>query len=209
MQVEQNNSKENQENKTISLVKKLSFLWVILGAALIHFLIKKVGFVETKEGIYIFLLWFGATVIIVRFIAYNFTSSYRGRWNDYNNSELDISENDKKVIQKRLDVEKNGIVGVAEVIRVSSVGFGGCPTVVFYIIEYSFTDKSGKKFIILKKYCESLVQNCLKVGDKLEIMYKEFNPSDSIMVYESADKVSWYKLQKKYKIKIITNNANN
>lgn len=208
MQVKKNNSEKNQENKPRSLIKKLSFLWVLLGAVLIHFWINHLGLKDGDRYGYIIILWLAATAISFNMILYSFSKGYKDGWNDFNNGEFDIDAITGKKTDKRIYIENNGVLTEAVVEKISNRVFRSIVIRVIYcMITYSFFDKKGNKVIKIKKYNDQGLQNIPKIGDKIKIIYDESNPSDSVIFHEEINpKVKWYQQkQKKFTITIINN----
>lgn len=206
--IRKDNSENNQENKPRSLAKKLSFLWVILGAALIHFWINNLGLKDGDRFGYIIILWLAAVAISFNMILYSFSKGYKDGWDDFGKGEFDIVALSGKKTDKRIRIEKNGILTNALVEKVSShVLRSTIVRVVYCMITYSFSDKNGNKLIITKKYNDQFLQNIPKTGDQIRVIYDESNPSDSVIFHEEKNpKVKWYQQQqKKFTITILNN----
>jgi hypothetical protein len=190
-----------QNRSEIFLVRFFKFLLTILVAGLVHFLIKKMGLESFNEAYSILLLWMFSLLV-----AFCFLAGDSAKFTEVNSSESDFSPFPYKPTQKRINLEKIGIVGVGTVEDVLKISIGaGRPTMYRYMIKYSFSN-NGKEFVIRKRYFEELLQEIPKIGDKIKIMYDRHNPNDSIIVHQEADKVKWYQLQRKFKLEIINTN---
>jgi len=202
--IRKDSSENNQEKKSRSLTKKLSFLWVIIVAALIHVIIKNIGIDYSLERSAIFILWFISIFVLLILI-----SKETAAQKDFRLSESDFSSLLHKPSKNRIYLEQKGINSTAIVTSITKTSVGGtAPLTYNYIITYWF-NVGENKFTNKKRYFEEIIQNIPNLDDKVEILYDKLDPNNSIIVHEAADKVSWHKLQKKYKIKIITNNTNN
>ncbi len=203
MQIEKNNSENNQENKPRSLVKKLSFLWVFLVAIAIHIIIKNIGMDYSLERSAIFFLWLISIFVLLILISKESIAQ-----KDFRLSESDLSGLLHKPSKNRIYLEQKGVKSTAIITSITKTSVGGtAPLIYNYVITYCF-NIGENKFSNKKRYFEEAIQNIPNLDDKVEILYDKLDPRKSIIVHEPADKVSWCKLQKKYKIKIITNTNN-
>lgn len=214
-----NNSKikmsEQEKLSKISkknILKKFSFLIVIIIAGLVHLLIKKIGFDSSIETAAIFILW-AVSILTASFCAlYSFDKKYREKCDTFGKAELDVISYNENPTEKRIYLERSGKSALAsvegvDIHRMASSGGG----FVIFVVKYCFCDKNNRTFSGIKQFYDStynFVPSVPKSNDKIKILYDESNPNDSIIVHEKADKVKWYQLQKKYKIKIITNTKN-
>ena len=202
MQVEQNNSKENQENKTRSLVKKLSFLWVILGAASIHLIIKIIDLGDYYEMPILITIWaFVVTGIIGALLS---LLPHNKKWDEMlKNSELHVIETSSRTAKENEEyLLKKGVVATADVgdVMVKNVYNSSICGAVLINYYNPILQKN-----VIKKFFEIDLKNIPKIGDKIEILYEKNHPENSMILCEKPSSAPWYKLQKKYKIKIINN----
>jgi hypothetical protein len=191
--------KKNKKNfKARELINKYSFVFIILGAALVHLIIKKVELDYSLERAIIFILW-----VVSGFVSLILFSKETEAQKDFRLSKSDLSAFFYKPGKDRMFLESNGIISCAIVNSATKTSVGGsAPSTYNYVVKYSF-EVNGSNFTNKTRYFEGVIQNIPNIGDYIEIKYDAANPNNSIIVHEPADKVSWYKLQKKYKIKII------
>lgn len=189
----------------IKIFKKLSFLWIVIGTLAIHFIVKKVGSQYYELPILV-ILWTFLFVYILGFL--NSLLSSERKWNYMLKNSFGpwtrntIIAKDKNIEENQRYLLQNGdrSIGVINDIMVKKVhnsSFCGC-----VLINYCFLN--FKKSYI-QNFIKTDLENIPKIGDKIEIIYEKNNPENSMIVCEKPSKAPWYKLQKKYKIKIINN----
>lgn len=202
-------SKKNKQNQAKELLKKYSFVLIILGAVATHFVINGMDLKDNDRIGYVLIMWLAASAIVFNMILYHFNKNYRDGWNDFNKGEMDIAALTGEKSDKRVYIEKDGVATNAVVERISKyiVGQNFAAKALYRMITYSFFDKSGNKFTKTKKYNDQALHNILKVGDYIKILYDESNPADSVIFHEEVNsKVKWHQLQqKKFTITIVNN----
>ncbi|MBU6339314.1 MAG: hypothetical protein KGQ36_05045 [Rickettsiales bacterium] len=200
MQVEKNNSKENQENKSRSLVKKLSFLWVILLTITAHFIVYYSDLKGPSRGAWFFCVWvFGIGISRYCYLYYNNSTFKRREIDSFKLGRgwkvINIIRSDKTQYSKVL----------SDVVDFWDITPGGSFSVV-YAIKYKFKDKNQKEFFGLKRignWNYVFSPDIPKAGNKIEILYNKNDPTDSVIFYQKAKKAKWYQWQPKYEIKVI------
>lgn len=180
---------------------------MLLGALLTHIIINNFGLEYGDRIGYITILWLAALAISFNMILYSFSKKYKDGWDDAKRGEFDIVGINGKKTDKRIYIEKKGIVSDALVEGVSKnvMGQNFAVKAVICMITYSFVDKDGNKIKKIKKYNDQVLYNFPKVGDKIKIIYDESNSDDSVILHEEVNQeIKWNKLkQKKYTITII------
>ena len=206
MQNTKNESRENQvkstEAQNKSLLKKFGFLWVILGAVMVHLVVKAIGFGDYYEMPILITLWgFVGTGI---FGALFSLTPHHKKWYDLlKNSEPHVIKIKNRTVEENEKyLSKNGAVFAATVEDVMVKNVYNSSICGAVLINY-YNPISQKN--VIKKFIEIDLKNIPKIGDKIEILYEKNYPENSMISCEKPSKSPWYKLQKKYKIKIINN----
>ena len=192
-----------------SVLKKYRFLLIVPVAILLHLLVTRSGIEGPDKGTVLILIW-GCCIVIIMYNLGFYKSYIRDRDN-FLNADIDV-DLFAKITKKRAYLEKFGKSSVAKITKVSKARFGYDPlNPACYVVEYKYYDEVGNEFIGLKGLYDTIYNfypSIPVVDDKIKIIYDKSNPKDSIITHVRVDKVPWYKLQKKYEIKIITNLKN-
>lgn len=198
--------KEGSDSSVVIILKKFSFLLVLLGALVTHMIINNLVIKSGDRIGYIVILWLAASAISFNMILYSFSKKYKDGWNDFNKGEFDIDTISGKKTEKRICIENSGLFSEGLIEKISNHVFRSVVIrVVYCIITYSFFDKEGNKITKIKKYNDQGLKNIPKVGDKVKILYDPLNPNNSVIFHEEVNQeIESNKLkQKKYTITII------
>lgn len=180
------------------MIKKLSPLLIIPFAAFAHYLLR-------EEAIFLVVIWGLTIAFIIHKLRSNFDPNYLKAINNFANADCDVDIH-ANITQKRFYIEQIGEKTTAKITMVSKERMGPSNNPVLpdcYVIEYEYFDESGNKFIGLKGIYDTIHEfhpSIPTIGDKIAILYDKSHPEESVIVHTKADKVPWYKLQKKYKV---------